>query len=208
MLLFLLAPHLVPISRGPATLVFFAQIAALGLGQTRSVWVALPATLVASMLISRGVRVQARVIVWPLVAVCVLIVAGELAKPGIVEATSSEAISIVGFKQGHSSSDKNAEWRLSAWTYARDQMYAHPLTGVGFSGNELPAEFCEEACGPEVTGTAIHNSVLAMGERLGFPAMGMLLLVVAVIVAAGARARQDTIVRWTTARACSFYLPR
>jgi O-antigen ligase len=176
-LFILFAPHMAP-SGTMARLVLVAQIGLIGVGEVRSVWVALPAATVLTIFICGTSReVRRRISLYPGISAAFLAAAALVVAPSVLTQLSAEARSIYNY-QGSSTSDANARWRIRNWRYAERMIKAHPLAGVGWQGEEEPPSVCTTGCSvlnqgdPTVgPGAALHNSILAIGLRLGIPGL-------------------------------------
>lgn len=169
------------------------EIGVLGLGFVRSVWVALPAAIAVTMACAgAGRRVRRQLVRFAMVLAAVVVVAAVFS-PRTVHALSREADSVIAYKQGNSSSDANAKWRLNNWNYAFTQIKKHPIAGIGFGGAEVPLSVCAKGCAHQtgdptiVPGSDLHNSIIALALRFGIP---MFLIFLAFEAAVFARARR------------------
>jgi hypothetical protein len=183
LLLTLFAPTVAP-NGSWVKLVSLAEAITLILGEVRSAWVAIAAASVIVVFVCRvSPRAGVRLVFYPLIGFAIILLAALMFAPGKVNAIRSEASSIVSYS-GSSASDANARWRLNNWRYAEGMIGRHPFTGVGFGGPEVPSTVCLTACNKPVPGDPtvvvggadLHNSILAIGLRLGLPTLALVLL--------------------------------
>ena len=121
-------------------------------------------------------EVRLRFVTYPIVTLSIVATIGLVAAPARVDQVWTEARSVVSFSGGQTVSDRNAEWRLNNWRYAKGVVEGQPILGAGLGRPEVPASVCGSACDAEpITpsqspGADLHNSWLAVAIRLGLPA--------------------------------------
>ncbi|MGH9918598.1 MAG: O-antigen ligase family protein, partial [Nitrososphaerales archaeon] len=183
------------------------QVAVLGLGLVRSIWVAVPAAILATMaVVGATTRFKVQFIRF-LMIVAVMAVAVVALRPSVVNRLGAQADSIISYSGGTTSSDNNAKWRLSNWRYGLSEIEKHPIFGVGFGQSEVPPAICTTGCNVPVQndptvlpGADLHNSILAIPLRLGLPALALFLIFEGMIIARARRlGRRSGTMQWLLA---------
>lgn len=184
----LFMPNALP-RRWMAYPVVFAEVALLAVGHVRSIWVALPAAIVATLLVCGGSRAFKAQLLRVATLVVLLALITAAVRPSTIGSLKAQANSIFNYS-GTTTADNNAKWRLSNWRYGMSEIEKHPLTGIGFGGPEVPPAVCTTGCNnltanhdPTVLpGSDLHNSILAIALRLGLPAFLVFIAFEALVV--------------------------
>lgn len=189
-LLVLFARPSVPKFVGPLAVsaVLAIQIVEIGAAGVRSIWVALPAAIVATIALGGLDRSLVRRLQFAALPLALVALSLPFIFPAAASRIVTEAGSIVGIETG-SFSDANRSWRISAWGTAIDEAAVDPLTGVGFGR----AAAVIDAGDGTLRETDTHNSFIAFGLRFGIIGLLLLLLFEFAVLRAGLRLLRSSV---------------